>query len=101
YLVATGGNSIYALVETASSFGSAGFLVCVLGGLYLPRISARGAAAVMLTGVGLSCFFDVVYPLPGHYLLTVLCCTLIYLVFRQANNQRPPQEVLATEQIAV
>lgn len=81
YAIATQGNSIYTLVETASSFGSAGFLVCVLGGLYLRSISPLGATVVLSGGVLLTLLFDYGLALDGAFIYTVLCCALLYLLF--------------------
>jgi Na+/proline symporter len=92
YLIATQGQSIYALVQTASSFGSAGFLVCVLGGLYLPKISALGATVVLFNGLLLMLLFDVLLALEGAFLYTLIACTATYLAFwliERKNNKAP------------
>lgn len=91
YAIATGGNSIYELVETASSFGSAGFLICVLGGLYLPGVSAWGATAVLLGGVGLTLLLDYALAIEGAYLWTLVGCAGIYVGFRIRENKRQPE----------
>lgn len=89
YTIAIYGKNIYSLVETASSFGSAGFLVCVLGGLFLPGISARGVCVILVAGVVLSVLFGFVVPLEADYLCTVLVCVLCYLGFWLFRNSPP------------
>lgn len=88
YLIASGGESIYALVEAASAFGSAGFLICVLGGLYLPKISTLGAICVLVGGVVFTLLFDYALSLEMSYLLCLLGCLAIYLLFWIAEKPR-------------
>jgi len=48
YLLALGADGVFALVETASAFGSAGVLVTVFGTLFTARGSARTASLTLL-----------------------------------------------------
>lgn len=93
YAIAIPGASIYVLVETASSFGSAGFLVCVLGGLYLRVISPAGATVVLLGGVLSTLLFDYALGLEGAFIFTLLTCASLYLAF--ALRGRAVSPVLA------
>ena len=51
YLMAVRATSIYDLLETASSFGTAGILVITLGGLWLRQGGRKAALATLVTGV--------------------------------------------------
>jgi Na+/proline symporter len=51
YLLALGADGVFALVEEASAFGSAGVLVTVVFALFTPWGSARTAAATLLGGL--------------------------------------------------
>ncbi len=51
YLLALNAEGVFALVEQASAFGSAGILVTVLFALFTPYGSARTAAATLLAGI--------------------------------------------------
>ncbi|MCA9840942.1 MAG: sodium:solute symporter [Cyanobacteria bacterium HKST-UBA03] len=79
--VALGGKSIYGLVEMASSFGSAGFLVCVLGAIYggRLRVGPLSATAVLLAGVVFTALFQYVWQLPGYFLMNLASCGVLYL----------------------
>ncbi len=52
YVLAINADGVFALVEQASAFGSAGVFVTVLFALFTPIGSARTAAATLLAGVG-------------------------------------------------
>jgi SSS family transporter len=78
YLVATRGETIYGLVEIASSLGSAGLLVSLLIGLHTKfgdEWSALAALAAGLVAIGLGGW---VYDLPGAFLGSILAALLAY-----------------------
>lgn len=78
YLVATRGETIYGLVEIASSLGSAGLLVSLLIGLHTrfgDEWSALAALAAGLLAIGLGGW---VYDLPGAFLGSILAALLAY-----------------------
>lgn len=86
YGLATGSRGIYGLVELASSFGSAGFLVCVLGGLYWPQrhvVLGRSANAIGLVVLSVGAVQTVVYELwwqlEGAFILNIAGCALVYV----------------------
>lgn len=54
YGFALGSESIYGLLELASSFGSAGILVTVLMGLFWPRGGALAATVTLIAGVAVT-----------------------------------------------
>lgn len=78
YLVATRGETIYGLVEIASSLGSAGLLVSLLIGLHTKfgdEWSALAALTAGLVAIGLGGW---VYDLPGAFLGSILAALLAY-----------------------
>lgn len=79
YLVAAGGDSIFGLVELASSFGSAGLLVCVLAGLYLRGGGRLTGMATLITGILLTSLGEFVIEMEAPYLTAVAGCMLVYL----------------------
>ncbi len=95
YGIATAGESIYSLVETASSFGSAGFLVCLLGGLFLRQVSGVACAAILISGVALSAVLDHVLAIDGAFLFTVFCCATLYATFGLIEKYR--EDITNTE----
>ena len=81
YFIAVGGDSIFALVELASSFGSGGLLVCVLIGTY-SRFGGAGAALVtLLVGMGLTLLGTFVFAFEAPYLTSVAGCVTAYVLF--------------------
>ena len=52
YLLAIGAEGVFALVEQASAFGSAGALVTITMGLFTPRGGSRTAMATLIAGLG-------------------------------------------------
>jgi Na+/proline symporter len=81
YVIAVRSTSIYDLLESASSFGTAGILVITLFGLWL-KIGGRGAAlATLLAGVVFTPAAEYVLGLPAPFLATVALCTATYLAW--------------------
>lgn len=80
YWIATGQRGIYALVELASSFGSAGFLVCVLGGLYWPLKDKAPliGGLVLILGITQSMIYELWLNLDSAFILNVLGCVSAY-----------------------
>lgn len=93
YGIALGDHSIYTLVQSASSFGSAGFLICVLGGLYWPGVRAGGALVILAAGVMMTLLFEYVWHWELAYLLNLLGCTLLYSLFWLWETKAKPATV--------
>lgn len=76
--IALSGESIYGLVEIASSFGSAGILVCVLAGLYLRLGGEFAALAALVTGLVTVLVADWVFAIPGGFMLSIAAAAVAY-----------------------
>lgn len=76
--IALSGESIYGLVEIASSFGSAGILVCVLAGLYLKLGGEFAALAALVTGLVTVLLADWVFVIPGGFMLSIAAAAVAY-----------------------
>lgn len=89
--IALSGESIYGLVEIASSFGSAGILVCVLAGLYLRLGGEYAALAALVTGLVTVLLADWVFVIPGGFMLSIAAAAVAYLatafIVRQSRDQ--------------
>jgi len=80
YLMARGSESVYALVEAASAFGSAGIIVAASFGLFT-RVGGRWSAwAALVTGTLVYAIGGEVESLPAPYLLALACSIAAYLI---------------------
>jgi Na+/proline symporter len=79
YVMAVRSTSIYDLLESASSFGTAGILVITLFGLWLPRGGTVAALATLVTGVVFTPVAEYVLKLPAPFIATVGACAIVYL----------------------
>lgn len=80
YLLARSADSVYALVEEASAFGSAGIVVCACFALF-SRIGGRGSALASLSS-GVLVYAAGAYwlELRHPYLVSLVCALTSYLV---------------------
>lgn len=78
YVVAAGGDSIFGLVELASSFGSSGIVVCVLAGLYVRGGGQLTGIATLITGIVLTSLGEFVIDMEAPYLTAVAGCAIVY-----------------------
>jgi len=78
YLVASGGDSIFGLVELASYFGSPGIVVCVLAGLYLRGGGQWTGIATLITGIVMTSLGEFVIDMEAPYLTAVAGCVVVY-----------------------
>jgi SSS family solute:Na+ symporter len=79
YTLALRAEGVFALVEQASSFGSAGVLVTVSFGLFTRLGGARTAGATLATGIG-SYLVGVLGAVPYPFLLSLATALGVYLV---------------------
>lgn len=78
YLMAVRATSIYDLLETASSFGTAGILVITLGGLWLRRGGPLTALATLVTGMTFTPVAEYALGLPAPFVTTIGLCVIVY-----------------------
>lgn len=87
YLMALRAERVYALVEEASSFGSAGIVTVVVFGLFT-RIGGRGSAlAALLTGLATWIAGAYVLALPYPYLTSLAAAAGAYLAAALAGSR--------------
>jgi Na+/proline symporter len=88
YFIAVGGDSIFGLVEIASSFGSGGLVVTVLVGLYCGFGGPIAAVATLAAGMVLTLIGDYVLELEAPYLAAVAGSALVYLIVAAVEPHR-------------
>lgn len=80
YLMAVRSTSIYDLLETASSFGTAGILVITLGGLWLQRGGTYTALATLIAGAVCTPVAEYVLKLPAPFVASIAASAVVYAV---------------------
>ena len=86
YVLATGGDTIYGLVEAASSWGSAGIAVTVLIGLWSGFGGPRAALAALIAGVAGTIFFGA-YHEDVDFLLTLILSTVVFVAVAMVERR--------------
>lgn len=79
YVLALHADGVYALVEEASAFGSAGLFTVLLFGLFTRFGGARSAYATLVTGVLVWVLGAYVVALPYPYLASLAASVAVYL----------------------
>jgi Na+/proline symporter len=87
YLMAIGGDSIYGLAELASSFGSAGLVVCVLIGLNSRWGGGKAALATLLGGIIFTLVTNYVIETEAPYLMALAGCLIVYVTMSLWEKQ--------------
>ncbi|MBI1237689.1 MAG: sodium:solute symporter [Alphaproteobacteria bacterium] len=87
-LIALSGETIYGLVELASSLGSAGLLVCVLAGLHNRTGGEISAIAAILCGLAAILLAEWVFALPGAFMLSIAAAAIAYFTTALAFRNR-------------
>jgi Na+/pantothenate symporter len=85
YVLALRAEGVFALVEQASSFGSAGVLVTVSFGLFTRLGGARTAGATLAAGIG-SYLAGVLLGVPYPFLLSLTTAFGVYVVGAMIEN---------------
>jgi Na+/proline symporter len=80
YGMAISAEGVYALVEQASAFGSAGIFVIVVFGLFTSLGGAGSAIAALLVGVAVWVVGSYVLALPYAYIAALLSATAAYVL---------------------
>jgi Na+/proline symporter len=78
YFVATSGESIYDLIETTSSFGSAGIMVVMIVGLWLKWGGPWTGFATVAAGIGLTFLTRNVLGLELAFVCSIAGCCVVY-----------------------
>ena len=93
WYLALASDSVLALVEQASGFGSAGILVLTVFGLWGTFGGPAAALAALLAGIGVWVPAHYVYELPFDYLASVAAALLAYLAI--AAREQPGRPAVA------
>lgn len=90
YVMALLSDSVYALVEEASSLGSAGVLVCIVFALWGARLGgAASAGAALVTGMAVYVGGQHLLDLPYPYLTSVAAALGAYLLLVPFSRPQP------------
>lgn len=79
YILAIYSESIYSLLETASSFGTSGVLVITVIGLWFSFGNAKTSTLTLLSGLFFTPLFEHVLNLEAPFVFSILSCIFIYL----------------------
>ena len=79
YAIALYGESVYSMVEFASSFGTAGILEAFVGGLYWSRAGSITASLTMFFGLLLSFSFHSFLAIESQFSLSLLILSLFFV----------------------
>lgn len=80
YVIATGGDNIYALVQLSSSFGTAGVLITVLFGLWTGLGGPVTGMATLFVGASITSFFGDWLELEAPFITAVLMSAATFIV---------------------
>jgi SSS family transporter len=87
YVVALHASTVYDLVETASTFGTAGILVTTVGGLFWKRGNAPAAIAALLLGLVTTPIAEYVFELSAPFLTTIGVAASSYVAVSLATRR--------------
>lgn len=91
FVMALMSEGVYALVEEASSLGSAGVLVCLLFALWGGRIGGpASAAAALITGIVVYIGGQHLFELPYPYLTSLAAALAAYLLAAMVSRADRP-----------
>ncbi len=90
YVMALFADGVYALVEEASAFGSAGIFIVILFGLFTGIGGAMTAYATLLAGVGCWILGAYVLALPYPYVTSLAAALLTYAVAAAVEHRSGP-----------
>jgi len=93
YVMAMYAEGVYALVEQASAFGSAGIVVIVAFGLFSKHGGPASAIAALLAGVAVWVVGSYMLELPWAYIAALLSSIAAYVI--SAIFEAPPSRVAA------
>ncbi len=79
FVLAITGESVYALVEEASGFGSSGILVCLLAALFVKRGGVYAAWGSLIAGLASWVLFAYIHPIPTPYLVSIASALAGYI----------------------
>ena len=80
FVLAITGDSVYALVEEASGFGSSGILVCLLAALFVKRGGVYAAWGSLTAGIVSWILFAYIHEIPTPYLVSIASALAGYII---------------------
>jgi SSS family transporter len=83
YVIAIYGDSVYEMVETASSFGTSGILVISIAGIFQKTKAPKLASITLLFGISLSVVLDLILELPAAFALNIFIVTIFYFLSKR------------------
>jgi Na+/proline symporter len=92
YVIATGGENIYELVQLSSSFGTAGVLITVIFGLWFKLGGPIAGFATLIVGASITAFLGDWLRLEAPFITAVLASAATFLVIGTLETLlRPPK----------
>lgn len=88
YLLAYNSDSIYSLLEVASSFGTSGILIITIAGLWFKKSTDSRALITLIVGLFATPFYDFILTVEAPFLASIFTCMAVYFVFPSLNNFR-------------
>jgi Na+/proline symporter len=88
YVIATGSDSIYGLVETASSYGTAGIAVTVVIGLWSGFGGPRAALAALIAGLAGTVIFGAYYE-DVSFILSLIVSAIAFVAVAALERREP------------
>ncbi len=96
YLFALYGGTVYELVKTASTFGSAGIFALLMFGLFTSFGGAKSAAAALVFGAGVWAIAQFAFDLKYAYTLSIFSAVLAYILIAiWEKRASKPNDVLS------
>lgn len=92
YFIATSGDNIYALVETSSSFGSAGLVVVVLAGLWFKKGGPITAMMTLVAGLTVTLLGNYVYEWEAPFITAIAVCAAVFSIGSLLGGMMPAQK---------
>ena len=91
YVMATGSDSIYGLVETASSYGTAGIAVTVVIGLWSGFGGPRAALAALIAGLAGTVIFGAYYE-DVSFILSLIVSAISFVAVAAVERREPARD---------
>lgn len=79
YILAAYSESIYSLLESASSFGTSGILIITLAGLWFNKKSDLVALGTLIVGLVSTPIYDFIFRLDSPFIASILTCLIFYI----------------------
>lgn len=99
YILAYNSDSIYSLLEMASSFGTSGILIITMYGLWVGKSKDSIALATLVVGLAGTPFYEYVLESDSPFINTIITCLVFFTLANSISPylvpaEKKPQEIL-------